>query len=602
MSKVPRNVVFSCVFLWGVLACQAVFAAEPEPDERIWTAGDEKGVYLVATHRRDKQEGFQLFYRERIGNKFQYGPWYTGRPRCVTMHGAGLHLFFEDGAHLRYDLHDSRTQRRIPVGLEVLATVSYQNQLLVLVRVKSKQSVQLSELAPDPVAIDSDPGEAVASPDSDKSEPSGEPAMLSAEKDKATESRTRSLVAKEGEGLLLLLEKNEWRSLTSAAMTLEGWIQPQIGILNDTIHLFGIEGEGDRPAFAIALSDGAPGPRITLPILHLSALNVLTVNRQLRLIVGQHNPISEQGQESRKVRRYYLGGAAQEGWHFSKPLKINNDELLAGPQEQVVFAAMDQSVVVFKRMKGEEVYFASYDVNNPTASSFDVLTLHSTELGITDFWLLSPEILISQAILAAVILWWRRKDLLAGADSIPPFLEMAPLWRRAGAYFLDILPASFIAQMITLNIYPAFSPEEIMTAMMNNEDITANPAWIRGTSLYYAIFTFIATGYFLLWELFFYATPGKMLFKLQVITFGSQPPESYQVISRNFLRLLEMHPYISMVVILPLMLFTPRHQRLGDLISHTQVVTRRRGRQPDDADRDNGVEDLYLPGEDADNK
>ena len=589
MSKLLRDTVLRLIVLSGLVTCQVGLAVESETGEWIWAAGNEQGVYLVATREQDRQEGFQLLYRERIGNQFLYGPWYTGRPRCVTMHEDGLHLFFTDGVHRKYELHDSRTQRRIPVELEVLSAASCQDQLLVLVEVKKKQALPLSTLISDPIEVDSDPTTTRESSESGASEPVSEAITT-------VELKVPSIDVEAGEGLLLVLENNEWRSLMSTAIDLSGWDQPQIGVSEDMIHFFGIEDEGDRSPFAMILKEGQLHEPSKLPIFHLSALNALTVNRQFRLVVGQYNPTTEQGQDFHKVRRYYLGGSTQTGWYFSKALKNKTDTLIAGEPGQVAFAAMDQSLVVFERLSTEEIHLVSYDANDPSVPAIDeVVTLHTTELGLADYWLMSPEIFFSQAMLAAMILWWRRKDVLAGVETIPDFLEIAPLWRRAVAYVLDVLPASFFAQFITFKIYPAFSPDEIMAAMMSNQDLVANPSWIHGTSLYYAVFSFTATGYFLIWELFFYATPGKMLLRLQIITVGSQPPESYQVISRNFLRLLEMHPSIAMMVILPLLLFTPRHQRLGDLVSHTMVVTRKRGRCPDDGNGEQGLEDLYRP-------
>ena len=84
MSKLLRENVLRLIVLSGLVTCQVGLAVESELGEWIWAAGNEQGVYLVATREQDRQEGFQLLYRERIGNQFLYGPWYTGHFAFAT--------------------------------------------------------------------------------------------------------------------------------------------------------------------------------------------------------------------------------------------------------------------------------------------------------------------------------------------------------------------------------------------------------------------------------------------------------------------------------------------------------------------------------------
>ncbi|MCA9221019.1 MAG: RDD family protein [Planctomycetales bacterium] len=82
-------------------------------------------------------------------------------------------------------------------------------------------------------------------------------------------------------------------------------------------------------------------------------------------------------------------------------------------------------------------------------------------------------------------------------------------------------------------------------------------------------------------------TPGKWLLGLRTLTIDGQPINGLQAVMRNILRLVDMMPLLSLEVfgipspayIIPTMVaglaamtFTPRYQRLGDLVCGTMVV------------------------------
>jgi len=88
----------------------------------------------------------------------------------------------------------------------------------------------------------------------------------------------------------------------------------------------------------------------------------------------------------------------------------------------------------------------------------------------------------------------------------------------------------------------------------------------------------VSLGYFAMFELLFRATPGKLLCGLRVVAVdGSAAPIS-AVVVRNLLRVIDALPTLYLAGGL-LVLFSRRHQRLGDMAGQTCVAAR--GAAPD---------------------
>ena len=81
--------------------------------------------------------------------------------------------------------------------------------------------------------------------------------------------------------------------------------------------------------------------------------------------------------------------------------------------------------------------------------------------------------------------------------------------------------------------------------------------------------------YFFLSEGLMGATPGKFLFGLRVKRTSGEPASWLQTAIRTLCRLIEVNPIL--IGSLPACIFiaaTPRHQRLGDLLAGTIVVSK----------------------------
>ena len=82
-------------------------------------------------------------------------------------------------------------------------------------------------------------------------------------------------------------------------------------------------------------------------------------------------------------------------------------------------------------------------------------------------------------------------------------------------------------------------------------------------------------GYFFLSEALLGGTPGKLLFGLRVRRVSGEPASLWQVAVRTICRVIEVNPVV--IGSLPACIFilaTQKHQRLGDLLAGTVVVTK----------------------------
>ena len=90
------------------------------------------------------------------------------------------------------------------------------------------------------------------------------------------------------------------------------------------------------------------------------------------------------------------------------------------------------------------------------------------------------------------------------------------------------------------------------------------------------IFYIVMWVYFIVCELFFSATPGKMAWGLKVVSVTGERLMVRQVFIRNTVRLLDFFPPPQFYLMtLMLVLFTRRRQRGGDLMARTVVVLTR---------------------------
>lgn len=147
----------------------------------------------------------------------------------------------------------------------------------------------------------------------------------------------------------------------------------------------------------------------------------------------------------------------------------------------------------------------------------------------------------------------RRRQAKVLLDKFKPSDLNAPLMIRAGAYCLDL--AIITAMTIgILHFYQQTYEDSMWFALL------PKPPMLFCYPLY-----LVTT------EWLFGATPGKFALGLRVVMDGGKKPTLWAALVRNIIGWYERQPYM-LIVVLPMIIFNPRRQRLGDLLSKTVVV------------------------------
>lgn len=159
-------------------------------------------------------------------------------------------------------------------------------------------------------------------------------------------------------------------------------------------------------------------------------------------------------------------------------------------------------------------------------------------------------------LFGVILAFTRRRQALTVLTKVHAHELLAPLSTRAAACVLDwmlVLLATIAAAQ--------FDTERFI-------DILPSPL-----DLPYTPFMLCSSVYFVSFEWFCGTTPGKFAMGLCVIRDDGQWPGIWNVFVRNLAGLYERHPFY-LVIAAPMLLFSPRRQRLGDLLSRTVVVQR----------------------------
>ena len=167
------------------------------------------------------------------------------------------------------------------------------------------------------------------------------------------------------------------------------------------------------------------------------------------------------------------------------------------------------------------------------------------------------------AFCAAVVLlgawlgFLRRRHALTLLSKLRPSDLYAPLAARASAYVLDMLVVIAAAFGVSKLLFDQYT--EILPLPLGAIGVPSTP------------FLICFLVYFAGSECLFCGTPGKLLMGLRVVADGGSRPSIWASLVRNTVGLLERQP-MMLIVAAPMVIFSPRRQRLGDLLSRTFVV------------------------------
>ncbi len=160
------------------------------------------------------------------------------------------------------------------------------------------------------------------------------------------------------------------------------------------------------------------------------------------------------------------------------------------------------------------------------------------------------------------------------AITVGPF-RVAALWKRLVAVLIDYIPCSMIMSWI---LVPQDKMELLQQKIQANADLeelamTMAPEGLYALIASLALLLVISTACEWKWG----QTLGKRIMGIRVAADGSLQLNAREVLLRNLMKLLEFsalltsHIIIRMILIAP-PIFTPLHQRLGDMAARTVVI------------------------------
>ena len=160
-------------------------------------------------------------------------------------------------------------------------------------------------------------------------------------------------------------------------------------------------------------------------------------------------------------------------------------------------------------------------------------------------------------LLGALLGFQRRRHALTLMRALQVSDLNAPIASRAGAYLLDM--ATVVG--LTIGVSQIFFDH-------NNEIAAAANGLLSfpSTALLICFMT-----YYTLTEWLLGATLGKFVMGLRVVSDDGTRPAFWAAFVRNAVGVLERQP-MMLIVSFPMVMFSPRRQRLGDLLSRTIVV------------------------------
>jgi len=330
------------------------------------------------------------------------------------------------------------------------------------------------------------------------------------------------------------------------------------------IHLFGLRSGPDMPVWYRRWSSEQWGRAETLPLPpQANPAAAMVINTYLVLITRVPADQAGAGPKLLALRR------VQDRWE-SAELRAPNDKPIELPHDRLGAATFNEKIALVGALgEGDELQAGLWSLaGGPPEEPPKALPAWRDETPPP----LIPELpqLAILAVLAAVIAltFWRRQDSLMREIPLPPALELASIWRRLLAFFVDVTPATTVVVIAAYFLF-GFVPR---AWDLQGPDLTeAEQAQIAVELLWgWVAIRIIYVVYCGVTEYLWGATPGKRLVQCQVVSCDLTRPTPKQIAIRNVLKLFELQK--DFFPLLVFVVLTRNHQRLGDLLAGTIVV------------------------------
>ena len=327
------------------------------------------------------------------------------------------------------------------------------------------------------------------------------------------------------------------------------------------VHLFGLGRGPDAPVWYCGWDDERwTSPEIVPVGPQANPVAAMVVNTYLVLV--SQAPTGEGGSKVVVHRR-----RPTEKWQTSELRTSNNEPIDISP-DQLAVSALNDRIAVIGQFPGAERPSAGFWSleGGPPDGAIKPLPKWP-EPADEPMVPMLPEIAIL-AVLGAVmaLTLWRRPDTVMREIPLPDQAALASIWRRLGAFALDVAPAIAVTAIYWLPIWAQVQQD------MAIEDLSqAEQAEHYAVLLWpWLIIRVIYAVYCGLTEYRWGASPGKRLMRCWVLSVDLTRPRPKQIAIRNAVKILELQPEI--LPLLVFIAFTRNRQRLGDLLAGTIVV------------------------------
>jgi len=145
-------------------------------------------------------------------------------------------------------------------------------------------------------------------------------------------------------------------------------------------------------------------------------------------------------------------------------------------------------------------------------------------------------------------------------------IQDAPIAKRCLAFLADLMIIDFLI------LWPFKESWQKLVGLDPAAIVAANESFIN---ISLAMIAAIMIAYFAVLEWLVGQTPGKILFKLFVVSEGNKKPALWQCLARSIV-LIPFFPFVILWIVDPLFMIT-RKQRFCEMLSRTRVVEARHG-------------------------
>jgi uncharacterized RDD family membrane protein YckC len=560
---------FLFVFLCTLVLCwcmpSVLLAADEQESEseltavgsagRLWIAvgsSADKG-WLQWLYHMDKPEGPVRILAEVGAQK--------GRIEAAAAVGSSLYVFYDNGAHYRYEADRSRVEIRLPDSVlpESLtgAVVDLRPRLWALVNDRTADLVE------------AEANERDQAPQAGKEQNSAE--ATDEQVDGSAETR-RSLDEARLPGTLhvVVYEAGSWRPFDAAPRDLDN--PHRCWLLADGSRLFLLWTDAlDKQGLRVVVRSGHRWQELATLRLPdgVEPASVSYIDGHLA-VVG----FSADGADAdQKILAWRLSvNRDQDSPGSWKPADAFLDQ-----QENELLVSADSTAGTFAGrialvQAGQEAYEVLLLPVEGGAIEQPAIAIPDPQVPPEPSLMRGVLNMLGVVILGGVVflVFRRRQESLANPVVLPEGVYIAGIGPRLFAALIDVLPAVGFMLAIWYKPLADFS-DELYVAAESGTNVETMPvpttviwAWVACRVFYVAYCT--------LFEWRWAATPGKMLVGCRVASESGHQPKGHQILVRNVTRFVEFEPFLPVWPFYLIVVLTNTRQRIGDLLAHTIVV------------------------------